>query len=117
MEVVHHEGSRPKLGWVDVIVGAGVGGGGEFVGREEGGKGGNGGVSEWDARWWSEGEGVAKMVGEGGDEGGVEIVLGEVLFVVSKEDHGNGGEVIVALGEGLDGNVPREFGWGTKGQA
>ncbi len=57
------------------------------------------------------------MVGEGGDEGGVEVVLGEVLFVIPEEDRGNGGKVIKSHGKGLDGNVFREFGRGTKGQA
>ncbi len=116
MEAVCGEGLqwRSRLG--DVIVGACVGGDGGFVGRKEGGEGGNGNVAEWGVRWRSEGEGVAKMVGEGGDEGGVEIVLGEVLFVISEEDPGDGGKVIVWFGEGLDRHVSREVGWGTKGQ-
>ncbi len=54
------------------------------------------------------------MVGEGGDEGGVEIVLGEVLFVISEEDRGDGGKVIVLLGKGLDRHVSREVGWGRR---
>ncbi len=74
LKVVRCEGSRWRSWWVDMIVGACMGGDGGFVGREEGGEGGNGGVAEWDARWWPEGEGGAKMLGEGKDEGGVEIV-------------------------------------------
>ncbi len=84
MEVVCREGARWRHWWVSMIMGACVGGDGGFVGREEGGKGGNGGDAERDARWWSAGEGVTEMVGEGRDEGGVEVVLGEVLFVISK---------------------------------
>ncbi len=97
-------------------MGACVGGDGGFVGREEGGQGGHCGVTEWDARWLSAGEGGAEMIGEDRNEGGVEIMLGEVLFIVSEEDRGNGGEVVVALRKGLDGDVLRECGWGAKGQ-
>ncbi len=117
MEVVCGEESRWGLWLVVVDGGGGVGGEGGFVGREEGGEGGNGGVFEMGVRWWSAGEGVPKMVGEGGDEGSVEIVVGEVLLVISEEDLGDGGEVVVALGEGVDGNVSRESGWVAKGQS
>ncbi len=94
-----------------------MGGDGGFVGRKGGGKGGNGGVAERDARGWLAGEGVTKMVGEGGDEGGVEIMLGEVLFIISEEDLGDGGEVNVTVGKGMDGDVAGEFGWGAKGHS
>ncbi len=117
MEVVCGEESRWGLWLVVVVVGGCVGGEGGFVGREEGGEGGDGGVFEMGARWWLAGEGIPKMVGEGGDEGCVEIVAGEVLLVIPEEDRGDGGEVVVALGEGVDGNVSREFGWVTKGQS
>ncbi len=55
------------------------------------------------------------MVGEDRNEGGAEVVLGEVLFLVAEEDHCDGGKVIVALGKGLDGYVSREVGWDAKG--
>ncbi len=71
MEVVCGEESRWGLWLVVVVVGGCVGGEGGFVGREEGGEGGNGGVFEMGVRWWSAEEGVPKMVGEGGDEGSV----------------------------------------------
>ncbi len=98
-------------------MGACVGGDGGFVGREEGGQGGNCGVAEWDARWWPARESGAEVVGENRNEGGVEIMLGEVLFVVAKEDWCDGGKVIVTLREGPDGDVSREFGWLLKGHA
>ncbi len=57
------------------------------------------------------------MVGEASNEGGVEIVLGEVLFVEAEEDCGDGGEVVVTLRKGPNGEVSREVGWCPKGHA
>ncbi len=92
-----------------------MGGDGGFVGREEGGEGGNCGVAEWGARWWPSGEGGAEMVGKDGNEGSVEIVLGEILFIVAEENWGDGGEVVVTLRESLYGDVSREVGWRAQG--
>ncbi len=44
-------------------------------------------------------------------------MLGEVLFVEAEEDWGDGGEVVVTLREGPNGERSREVGWCSKGHA
>ncbi len=44
-------------------------------------------------------------------------MLGGVLFVISKEDHGDGGEVVATLREGPNGEGSREVGWCPEGHA
>ncbi len=67
--VICCEGAGCGRGWVDVVMGPGVGGNGGLVGGKEGTKGGNASVMEMDGGWWTKGEGGAKVARKGVDEG------------------------------------------------
>ncbi len=93
------EGARGQ-GWGRfVVVRPGVGGDGGFVGGEEVSQGGDSSVTERDARWGPKGEGGMKVAREGGDEGCVAVMLHEVRLIVAKEDRGDGGKIVMALGK------------------